>query len=55
MSASVRPAVVNVRAFSLRQPSARLLAMICLNMALRAGTLMASPGQMATVQAVLLS
>ena len=41
--------------FSLRQPPARLLAMICLNMAERAGALMVSPWRMATVRAVLLS
>ena len=40
---------------SLRQPPARLLAMMCLNMALRAAALMASPRRMATVRAVLLS
>src|SRR5256885_9994522 len=32
--------------FSLRQPPARLLAMICLNMAERAGALMVSPWRM---------
>ncbi len=41
--------------FSLRQPPARLLAMMCWNMVLRAGALMASPWRMATVRAVLLS
>ena len=39
-------------AFSLRQPPARLLAMICRNMAARAGALMASPCLTATVRAV---
>ena len=41
--------------FSLRQPPARLLAMICRNIALSAGALMASPRRTATVRAVLLS
>lgn len=39
---------------SLRQPPARLLAMICLNMAVRAGALMGSSSRKATVRAVLL-
>ena len=41
--------------FSLRQPPALLLAMICSNIAVRAGALMASPSRIATVRAVLLS
>jgi hypothetical protein len=40
--------------FNLRQPPARLLAMICRNMAARAGALMVSPWRTATVRAVLL-
>ena len=45
---------VQLSRLSLRQPPARLLAMICLNMAVRAGALMVSPSRMATVRAVLL-
>ena len=41
--------------FNVRQPPARLLAMMCLNMAVRAGALMTSPWRKATVRAVLLS
>jgi hypothetical protein len=41
--------------FSLRQPPARLLAIICSNMAVRAGALMVSPWLTATVRAVLFS
>src|SRR5215470_16918527 len=41
-------------AFNLRQPPARLLAMICLNMAVSAGALTVSPCRTATVRAVLL-
>jgi hypothetical protein len=37
-----------------RQPPPRLLAMICLNMALSVGALMTSPWRIATVRAVLL-
>ena len=40
---------------SFRQPPARLLAMICLNIAISADVLMASPSRKATVRAVLLS
>src|SRR5918995_1769652 len=40
--------------FNLRQPPARLLAMICLNIAVRAGTLIVSPWRTATVRAVVL-
>ena len=40
---------------SLRQPPARLLAMICLNIAASAGALMVSPWRTATVRAVVLS
>ena len=38
--------------FSLRQPPALLLAMICVNIAARAATLMVSPSRIATVRAV---
>jgi hypothetical protein len=38
--------------FSLRQPPARLLAMMCLNIAVRAGALSVSPRATATVRAV---
>ena len=41
--------------FSLCQPPARLLAMMCLNIAVRAGALMVSPWRTATVRAVLFS
>jgi hypothetical protein len=43
-----------VSRFSLRQPPARLLAMMCLIMAVRAAALMVSPARTATVRAVLL-
>lgn len=42
-------------ALILRQPPARLLAMICLNISVSAGALMASPSRKATVRAILLS
>jgi hypothetical protein len=42
-------------ALILRQPPARLLAMICLNIAASAGSLIGSPSRKATVRAVLLS
>src|ERR1700730_17144045 len=41
--------------FHLRQPPARLLAMMCLNISVSAGALMVSPWRTATVRAVLLS
>ena len=41
--------------FSLRQPPARLLAMICLNIAVSAGALMCSPWRMDNVRALLFS
>jgi YceI-like domain len=44
----------SVSRFNLRQPPARLLAMICLNMAVRARALIVSPWRTATVRAVLL-
>ncbi len=41
--------------FNLRQPPARLLAIMCSNMAMRAGALIVSPWRTATVRAVLFS
>jgi hypothetical protein len=61
---TARPSFANLAAFPqapswaaliLRQPPARLLAMICLNIAASAGSLIGSPSRKATVRAVLLS